>query len=184
LLFAPDTIITLEFTTDFLNSAPLASKSGLDEIATPPELTTLLDKHGYSGRFDRDEAERLETVETRTHLRQVWTLPPDEMAVAINTMLSDAHAVTQLARHDAQDWHLHATPRDAPLAQRIRVEVSLALADVVRSGETSRMRVCSATNCEGVLVDFSRNGSKHFCSVRCGNRMNMVAYRERQLAVD
>jgi CGNR zinc finger/Putative stress-induced transcription regulator len=180
LLFAPDTNLTLEFTTDFLNSAPAASKSGVDEIATPPELTALLDKHTYSGRFDRDEAERLEVVQTRDRLRRIWTLPPDRMALEINTMLREANAVTQLARHDAQDWHLHATPRDAPLAERIRVEVSLALADVVRSGETSRMRVCSATNCDGVLVDFSRNGSKHFCSVRCGNRMNMVAYRERQ----
>jgi predicted RNA-binding Zn ribbon-like protein len=29
-------------------------------------------------------------------------------------------------------------------------------------------------------VDLSRNGSKRFCSVRCGNRMNMVAFRERR----
>jgi predicted RNA-binding Zn ribbon-like protein len=42
--------------------------------------------------------------------------------------------------------------------------------------------VCAAHDCEGVLVDLSRNGSKRFCTVRCGNRMNMIAYRERQLA--
>jgi predicted RNA-binding Zn ribbon-like protein len=61
----------------------------------------------------------------------------------------------------------------------MRVEVALALADVVRTDTTARMRVCAADDCEGVLVDFSRNGSKQYCSVRCGNRMNQLAYRER-----
>ncbi len=83
-------------------------------------------------------------------------------------------------RHDEFDWHIHATPLDAPLAERIRVEVALALVDIIRAGATDRLRVCEAHDCEGVLVDLSRNGSKRFCSVRCGNRMNMIAYRERQ----
>jgi predicted RNA-binding Zn ribbon-like protein len=51
---------------------------------------------------------------------------------------------------------------------------------VVRSDATDRLRVCAADDCDGVLVDLSRNGSKRFCSVRCGNRMNMVAFRERR----
>ncbi|WP_397545282.1 CGNR zinc finger domain-containing protein [Salinibacterium sp.] len=41
------------------------------------------------------------------------------------------------------------------------------------------MRVCGAPDCAGLLLDLSRNGSKQFCSVRCGNRMNQLAYRER-----
>ena len=59
------------------------------------------------------------------------------------------------------------------------LEVALALVDVIRSQETVRMRVCEAFDCEGVLLDLSRNASKQFCSVRCGNRMNMVAFRAR-----
>ena len=95
-------------------------------------------------------------------------------------MLADANARPYLARHDGLDWHLHATAPDAPLAERIRVEIALALVDVIRSGEQCRLRVCEADDCEGLFVDLSRNGSKRFCSVRCGNRMNMIAFRERQ----
>ncbi len=51
---------------------------------------------------------------------------------------------------------------------------------MIRSSATDRLRGGEASNCDGVLVDLSRNGSKRFCTVRCGNRMNMIAYRERQ----
>jgi predicted RNA-binding Zn ribbon-like protein len=112
----------------------------------------------------------------------LWTLDRDDVVAEINAMLREANALTQLVRHDGLDWHPHATPPDAPLAERIRVEVALALADVVRTDTTDRLRVCEADDCDGLLIDLSRNGSKRFCSVRCGNRMNMVAYRERQSA--
>jgi predicted RNA-binding Zn ribbon-like protein len=69
---------------------------------------------------------------------------------------------------------------DAPLAERIKVESAMALLDVARSNETGRMRSCEASDCDGLLLDLSKNGSKRFCSVRCGNRMNMVAWRARQ----
>jgi predicted RNA-binding Zn ribbon-like protein len=42
-----------------------------------------------------------------------------------------------------------------------------------------RLRSCEAEDCDGVLLDLSRNGSKRFCSIRCGNRMNMIAFRQR-----
>lgn len=179
MLFAPDTEDMLEFAVDLVNTAPDASRSGDDELATPAQLTALLTKHGYSGRFDRDEAELADVILTRTRLRHVWDLDVENLVEVTNEMLRDASALPFLIKHDAFDWHLHATPPDAPLAERMRVEVALALADVVRTGVTDRLRVCAADDCEGVLVDFSRNGSKRFCSVRCGNRMNQIAYRER-----
>lgn len=179
MLFAPDTEDTLEFTVALSNTHPSASKSGLDEIAEPAQLTTLLDTHGYSGRFDRDLAELTEVQQARQLLRSIWSLDRDAAALKVNRMMREANAMPYLVRHDHFDWHLHATSQDAPLAERIRVEVGLALMDVIRSDEMHRMRVCDAPDCEGVLVDLSRNGSKRFCSVRCGNRMNQVAYRER-----
>jgi predicted RNA-binding Zn ribbon-like protein len=177
--FAPDTEDTLLFTVALANTDPGASKSGRDEIATVIELTALLDAHSYSGRFDRDEAELSSVHDTRTLLRQVWSMRRDEAVAEVNRMLRDAGALPFLARHEPFDWHLHATAPDAPLAERIRVEVSLAIVDVIRSGETGRLRVCEAPDCTGLLLDLSRNGSKRFCSVRCGNRMNQVAFRER-----
>ena len=180
--FAPDVEETLEFAVALLNTRPDASRTGADDLSTVPELHRLLDDNRYGGRRDRAEAERRSVIETRDRLRALWTLDRDDLAAGINDILTASHALPQLVRHDEFDWHIHATPLDAPLAERIRVEVALALVDMIRAGATDRLRTCEATECEGVLVDLSRNGSKRFCTVRCGNRMNMIAYRERQLA--
>ncbi|MCU1551387.1 MAG: hypothetical protein JWR36_1947 [Glaciihabitans sp.] len=182
MLFAPDTEESLEFTVALANTVPGASRSGAEELPTPAALTAFLVKHRFSGRIDDNERELHEVLETRERLRRLWTLDRDDVVAEINAMLREANALTQLVRHDGLDWHPHATPPDAPLAERIRVEVALALADVVRTDTTDRLRVCEADDCDGLLIDLSRNGSKRFCSVRCGNRMNMVAYRERQSA--
>ena len=179
--FAPDVEGTLEFAAAILNTRPDASRTGADELASVDELHRLLDTNRYGGIRERTETERRSVVDTRDRLRALWTLDRDDLALRINEILRESDALPQLVRHDEFDWHIHATPLDSPLAERIRVEVALALVDIIRAGATDRLRVCEATDCEGVLVDLSRNGSKRFCSVRCGNRMNMIAYRERQL---
>ncbi|GAA4264438.1 CGNR zinc finger domain-containing protein [Frondihabitans peucedani] len=177
--FAPDTEEALAFTVALVNTVAGASRSGEDELPDPASLTALLDRYGSTGRFDRDDAELEAVRATRTLFRSIFTMSRDDAVVAVNGMLHDARALPQLVRHDGYDWHLHATEPDAPLDERMRVEAALALVDVLRSDEQGRLRACGAPDCEGVLVDLSRNGSKRFCSVRCGNRMNMVAFRER-----
>ena len=178
--FAPDTDASLEFTVALANTVAGATKSGRDEISTADELAGFLRLHTFSGRIDRDDAELADVRATRDRLRAIWSLDRDDAVAEVNGMLRDAGAMPQLMRHDGLDWHIHATDQNAPLAERIRVEVSLALVDVIRSRETGRLRRCAADDCDGVLLDLSRNGSKRFCSVRCGNRMNMIAFRERQ----
>jgi predicted RNA-binding Zn ribbon-like protein len=177
--FAPDTADALAFVVALGNTVPGASRSGGDELATVDELVAFVERERYSGRVDRDAAELREVLATRERLRRVWMRDRDDMALELNDILAEAHAMPYLLRHDGFDWHLHATARDAPLAERIRVEASMALVDVIRSDETDRLRVCEAEDCDGLLLDLSRNGSKRFCSVRCGNRMNMVAFRLR-----
>jgi predicted RNA-binding Zn ribbon-like protein len=177
--FAPDTKENLEFVVALVNTMPAASRSGADELSTPEALTALLDGVGYTGRFDRNEAELKAVLNTRDQLRAVWTMPREKAVPTINRMLQDAKALPQLVRHDAYDWHLHATSPDSPLDERIRVEAALAFVDVVRIDEWWRLRKCDAPGCAGLLADLSRNGSKRFCSVRCGNRVNMIAFRSR-----
>lgn len=180
--FAPDTEGALEFVVALCNTEPGASRSGRDELATVDECSALLGRYTFSGRIDRDEAELREIQRTRTRLRQVWLLGRDDAAAAVNQMLREADALPYLARHDDLDWHMHATSPDAPLAERIRVEAALAIIDVIRTDEMSRLRACEAPDCTGLLLDLSRNGMKRFCGVRCGNRMNMIAFRERRAA--
>lgn len=177
--FAPDTLEALAFAVELVNTRPGASRSGSDELRTPEMLTDLLTAHGYAGRFDRDDRELAEVVETRSLLRDVWTHHRDDAVPVVNRMLSDASALPYLVRHDGWDWHLHATEPSAPLAERIRVEVALALVDIIRSDEWARLRECEAQDCTGIFIDLSRNGSKRFCGVRCGNRIHMIEFRAR-----
>lgn len=182
--FAPDTIDTLAFMVALVNTVPGASRSSEDELETPAQLTALLDEHSYTGRFDRDRAELAEVVDTRALLRHVWSHSRDEAVPVVNRMLREADALPYLVRHDGWDWHLHATESSAPLAERIRVEVAFALIDVIRSQEWDRLRVCEAGDCSGVFVDLSRNRSKRFCSLRCGNRINMIEHRARAASTE
>lgn len=178
--FAPDTEESLAFVVALCNTDPSASRSGADELAAVSQLSAFLDHYGYTGRIDHDEPELRDVHRARALLRHVWTLDRDDAVGAVNKMLRDAKALPHLVRHDTQDWHMHATEPDSPLAERIRVEAALAFIDVIRMNEMDRLRICAADDCAGVLLDLSRNGLKRFCSVRCGNRMNMIAFRERR----
>lgn len=177
--FAPDAEDALEFVVALGNTVPGASRSGADELTTLEQLRVFIEEQRYSGRLDRDDAELRDVHAARDRLRRIWTRDRDDMAADVNAVLAEAHAMPYLLRHDGFDWHLHATSQDAPLAERILVEAAMAFVDVIRSRESGRLRVCEADDCDGLLLDLSRNGSKRFCSVRCGNRMNMVAFRKR-----
>lgn len=180
MLFAPDTEEALDFVTALANTAAGASRSGDDELTTVDDLAALLGRFVFTGRIDHDDAELAAIRQTRTLLREVWTLDRDDAVHAVNRMLREARALPYLTRHGDVDWHIHATDPEAPLAERVRVEAALALIDVIRMNETRRLRVCAADDCTGLFVDLSRNGSKRFCSVRCGNRVNMTAFRARR----
>jgi predicted RNA-binding Zn ribbon-like protein len=104
----------------------------------------------------------------------------EEAAGEVNAILDEARAVPRLVRHPPLDWHIHAVPPEAPLATRIAVETAMAMIDVIRADEHSRLGVCADAECEGLVLDLSRNRSKRFCSVTCGNRNAVAAYRARQ----
>jgi len=181
--FTPDTEEALEFMVRVGNTHPGASRSGHDELATIADLAELHSPIPFTGRIDGDTTELNDVRLTRDLLRHIWTLNRDDAVAEVNRILREAQALPQLARHDVSDWHLHATDPEAPLGERMRVEAALALIDVIRSDDMGRLRICEAPDCTGLLLDLSRNGSKRFCSVRCGNRMNMIAFRERQAAI-
>ena len=94
-------------------------------------------------------------------------------------MLPERRALPQLVQHDEWDYHVHATAPDAPLADRMAVEAAMAMADVIRTGELGRLRVCGGEDCQDVFVDLSKNRSRRFCDGTCGNRANVAAYRAR-----
>jgi len=98
----------------------------------------------------------------------------------INRMLAEAGAVPRLTRHDGIDWHIHAVSADEPLVRRVVVETAMAMADLVRGDEMSRLAVCADETCEGIVLDLTRNRSRRFCGTACANRVAVAAYRARR----
>jgi predicted RNA-binding Zn ribbon-like protein len=175
-LFAHDTETALSEAAALVNTGRgdidlLGDVAALDEFITAARWTG-------ARAHDRDELDAVRHL--RSRLEQLWEMTEDEAAGLVNALLRDADALPQVVRHDGWGYHLHATPPDAPLADRIAVEVAMAFADLIRTGQLHRLRVCAASNCRDVLVDLSRNQSRRFCSVSCANRTNVAAYRMRQ----
>jgi predicted RNA-binding Zn ribbon-like protein len=63
------------------------------------------------------------------------------------------------------------------------VEAAMALIDVIRSDELSRLRICGYQGCGNVVVDLSKNRSRRYCEAGCGNRAAVAAYRARKAVV-
>jgi predicted RNA-binding Zn ribbon-like protein len=151
-----------------------------DTLRTPAELDAFFAEHGYSGTRTGDAAELAAVRALRAPLRALLTGDRDEVARIVNRMLTEHDARPQLVRHDGWDYHVHAVAADAPLADRIAVETAMAMTDVIRTGELSRLSVCAGDGCGGVVLDLSRNRSRRFCSTACGNRVAAAAYRARR----
>ena len=165
-----------------LQAAVTLVNSDLEPVSltTPDELDEFLADFGYTGRHDRDQAEVDAVRGILPQLRQLLTSDRDHAAGLVNEMLFQAKALPQLSRHDGYDWHLHAVAPDRPLADRIIVETAMAMIDVIRADELSRLGICADDDCEGLVLDLSRNRSRRFCSTACGNRNAVAAYRARQ----
>ena len=136
----------------------------------------------YSGAHRRDRAELDAVRAIRPRLRALLTADRDAAVELVNEILADARAVPRLVRHDELDWHIHAIDDEAPLADRILVETAMAMIDVIRADEMARLGVCAADDCDGLVLDLSRNRSRRYCSTTCGNREAVAAYRARQRA--
>jgi predicted RNA-binding Zn ribbon-like protein len=175
MVFTHDTTAALAAAVALVNSAEEP-----DTLRTPAELDAFFAEHGYSGGRTGDAAELDAVRALRAPLRELLTGDRDEAARIVNQMLTDHDARPQLVRHDGWDYHLHAVADDAPLAERIAVETAMAMTDVIRIDELSRLSVCADPTCVGIVLDLSRNRSRRFCSTACGNRVAAAAYRARR----
>lgn len=151
-----------------------------ETMTTVAELDAFFERFDYTGRHQHTRAELDEVRALRPRLRELLIASRDRAADEVNAILREAGAVPQLVRHPPLDWHIHAVPPEVPLATRIAVETAMAMIDVIRADEHSRLGVCADAECDGLVLDLSRNRSKRFCSVACGNRNAVAAYRARQ----
>ena len=177
MVFAPDTAEALEAAVILANSALEP-----DTLTTVEDLAAFYEGQGYSGSHRGDRAELDAVRAVRPRLRVLLLADRDAAVEQVNEILADARAVPRLVRHDRLDWHIHAVDDDAPLAERVLVETAMAMVDVVRADEMGRLGVCAADDCDGLVLDLSRNRSRRYCSTTCGNREAVAAYRARQKA--
>ncbi|MBO0845345.1 MAG: CGNR zinc finger domain-containing protein [Nocardioides sp.] len=175
MVFTHDTEASLLATVALVNSAEAP-----DTLTTPEELVAFLDEHEFTGTRVGDAAELAAVRDLRPRLRALLTSDRDTAAGLVNDLLGEEHALPQLVRHGGHDWHIHAVAPDAPVATRIAVESAMAMIDVIRADEMSRLGTCADPDCEGLVLDLSRNRSRRFCSTTCTNRAAVAAYRARQ----
>ena len=55
----------------------------------------------------------------------------------------------------------------------------MAMVDLIRADQLSRLSVCADERCDGLVLDLSRNRSRRYCSTACANRNAVAAYRAR-----
>lgn len=175
MVFTHDTDASLVAAVALVNSAVEP-----DTLTTPAELAAFYVEHEYTGSRAGDAAELDAVRALRTPLRALLTSDRDQAVEITNQILAERNAVPQLVRHGRSDYHLHATSPEAPFADRIAVETAMAMVDVIRADELSRLSVCADETCDGLVIDLSRNRSRRFCSTTCGNRVAVAAYRARR----
>ena len=176
MIFADDTELALAGASALVNTLD-GERERLPDLASLDEFVRTW---GWTGERDHDNGELQAVRDLRPRLRGLWELDEKGVVELVNQLLREANALPQLVKHDRWDYHLHATPSQAPLATRMAVEAAMAFVDVVRGKELSRLRICAADDCTSVVVDLSKNRSKRFCEGGCGNRTAVAAYRARQ----
>ncbi len=180
MLFSHDTELTLRAAGALINSDRVEGEQLGDQAA----LDWYLNSYGWTGRRDHDDAELAAVHALRARLGGIWECAADEERAVeqVNALLADTRAAPWLTRHEEMpQWHLHLASVRDPLAQRMGAEMAMALADLIRSGELRRLKVCAAPDCDAVVMDLSRNRSRIFCDTgNCANRQHVAAYRERR----
>jgi len=173
--FGHDTAAALQAAVALVNSGEPP-----DTLTSVEQLAAFSAEHRYTGARTGDAAELAAVRALRPPLRELLTADRDTAVGIVNGMLAEHTAVPQLVRHDGEDYHLHAVGPDSPFAVRIAVETAMAMVDLIRSDELSRLSVCADETCGGIVLDLSRNRSRRFCSTACGNRLAVAAYRARR----
>jgi predicted RNA-binding Zn ribbon-like protein len=165
---------------DLVNSR--ASGSRPDGMADLDDLAAFVERHEVSDAGALSESDLAAVRRLRERLRAIVLAGDDAEAVRlVNDLVADGRTTPRLTDHDGWPLHMHYYAPGARLAEHLAADGGMALAFVIAAGERGRLAVCTAPDCDRVLVDLSRNRSKRYCDSRtCGNRLHVAAYRARQ----
>lgn len=154
-----------------------------ERLQEPATLDAFLRAHGVTPAAPVTEQDLREVHELRRSLRDVFqSSSPREAADRLRAILDGVLVQPGIAidEHRADDLHLtYAPTADATLGARIRALAGLETAAALQRWGVARLRTCDADRCVAVFVDTSRNGRRRYCNVRCQNRFNVAALRQR-----
>jgi len=179
-MFSHDTEFSLLLVVDLVNTDPVCG--GSERLADADAVQSFVAQHHLSGVNPADLSRVKALDALRRSFRELFGVG-DAAAVAarVNALVAGTSVCPRLSNHDSYDWHLHYFAPGASLAEHLAVDGGIAIAHTVTVGQTDRLRICDAPDCQAVLLDLSRNRSKRYCEARgCGNRLNVAAYRKRK----
>jgi predicted RNA-binding Zn ribbon-like protein len=174
----------MQFNTYTVAGAHIAAWLVNNPTPEPPALAAVLnsyDVHQPAATTAQMRALRLWT----RRLREVFEA--DTVAgkpERTDALLIAAECRPRLVSHGpGLPFHLHYAPVRTGLTARVKALTAAGLAHIIDNGEGSRLRTCSRSGCGTAFIDTSRNGRRHFCSVRCANQVNVANHRLRKRQV-
>jgi len=139
------------------------------------------DVHEPTGTEDDVRALRAWTAKLREVFAAATVAGKAEFTDAL---LVAADCRPRLVSHEpGKPYHFHYAPAGTGLAARVKALTAAGLAHVIDEGGGTRLRACDRGGCGVAFLDTSRNGRRHFCSVRCANQVNVASHRRRKSAV-
>jgi predicted RNA-binding Zn ribbon-like protein len=103
-----------------------------------------------------------------------------ERAERLNALLSEYAAYPRLTDHSGTGWHMHYRDPHLPLGRVVAALVTVGTALHLAGRGMHRLGRCAAEDCDGVVVDVSRNGRQRYCSPACANRDAVRRHRARR----
>ena len=182
--FNSHTDVAVAVSAELVNTATPGSRRGRPyAVPEAGELAKAL-APGLRARGHMDATQTRKLAAAAARLRRVFEQAGsgdiDDAARSVNALLDELRPTPYLERHVGEPWHLHYHGRGQDFADGWAATCAIALATVLGSEYAGRLGVCSASECDQVFVDVSRNGTRRFCSTACQNRVKAAAHRARQ----
>ena len=146
------------------NEAELRAFIG--RIALPPDVVL------------QEDSKHDDFVHLRRALRLLWENTDFERIEFVNRTLSTYRLTAHLetGAREARPSVILVTTIPGAVPQLASIAFTSVVA-VISNGDTSRMKLCSAVDCDGVFFDASKNQSRMFCRLSCANRTHAAASR-------
>ncbi len=99
----------------------------------------------------------------------------------VNEELTELPISPAVVDHDGVGPHIHWTPATATFDDQVVSDVLMALAQELCEHGTARFGRCSASACDSLFYDATRNNSRRFCADRrCASRTHTAHHRARR----